>query len=378
MLLASSRTSVLPIAGALLGLSLVVFAAIPVLFAGALSSGDSSLEGLVAGAVCATSGPITGLTDAAAQNGRTIAAVASARGGPDSDSDRAALITVMVGLAESGLRVLGNPNDPTAIGLPTEGIGHDHDSLGIFQQRPSWGTAQQRLDPVTSANLFLDRLLAKPLWNKAKVWVVAQQVQASAYDGRPRPVNHFSDEYGGNYRAALKEATRVLNVIKHDSAKLSCEGTGGSGVGELPSGPLDAHGLPVNYVIPHNTTPQARTAVLAGITALGRPYVFGATGPNAFDCSGLTQWAWAQAGVDLPHYTVDQWHQGIVTDEHHLRAGDLVLTPGSDGTLSNPQHVGMFIGVGLVLEAPQTGDVVKVVTYQSFVSAGTSGLRHIA
>jgi cell wall-associated NlpC family hydrolase len=82
--------------------------------------------------------------------------------------------------------------------------------------------------------------------------------------------------------------------------------------------------------------------------------------------------------TDLPHYTVDEWHSGVATDESHLTPGDLVLTPGADGTLANPQHVGMYIGHGLVLEAPQTGDVVKVVTYQSFVSVGLSGLRHLA
>ena len=75
---------------------------------------------------------------------------------------------------------------------------------------------------------------------------------------------------------------------------------------------------------------------------------------------------------------MDQWRFGIGTDASQLLPGDLVLTPGADGTLSDPQHVGMFIGHGLVVEAPQTGDVVKVVTFPSFVSDGLSGLRHIA
>jgi cell wall-associated NlpC family hydrolase len=117
--------------------------------------------------------------------------------------------------------------------------------------------------------------------------------------------------------------------------------------------------------------------VLAALGVLGRPYVFGAAGPTVFDCSGLTMWAWAQAGVALPHYTVDQWHDGVATDPAHLAPGDLVLTPGSDGTVSDPQHVGLFLGDGLVVEAPQTGDVIRVVTYSSFVSAGLAGLRHI-
>ena len=61
-----------------------------------------------------------------------------------------------------------------------------------------------------------------------------------------------------------------------------------------------------------------------------------------------------------------------------LSPGDLVLTPGSDGTLASPGHVAMFIGRGLVVEAPHTGDVVKVVTYASLTSGGITGRRHTA
>jgi cell wall-associated NlpC family hydrolase len=118
--------------------------------------------------------------------------------------------------------------------------------------------------------------------------------------------------------------------------------------------------------------------VLAAIAELGKPYVFGSVGPDSFDCSGLMLWAWAKAGVTLPHYTGDQSQAGTATGEASLAAGDLVLTPGSDGTIANPQHVGMYLGAGLVIQAPQTGDVVKVVTYSSFVSGGLSALRHLA
>jgi cell wall-associated NlpC family hydrolase len=370
---AKVRTSMMPIAGAFVGLIVVVVIGLPILLTGAIASGDSDSPGLAVGTACVMTGPIAGLSDVSAQNARTIAVVAFARGG-----DRAALITLMIGLAESGLRELGNPNDPTAIGLPVDGIGTDHDSLGIFQQRPSWGTAGQRLDPVASTNLFLDRLLALPTLNTESPWRVAQTVQQSAYDGRPRRENHFSSEYGANYHATVAEAYRIVNLIVRDSARTHCDGTGGSEVGATPTGPTGAYGLPNSYEFPSDTSNAARTAVLTALSALGRPYVFGASGPNAFDCSGLMQWAWARAGVCLPQYTVDQWRLGFATDASHLLPGDLVLTPGADGTLSNPQHVGMSIGHGLIVEAPQTGDVVKVVTYASFVSEGLSGLTHIA
>lgn len=324
------------------------------------------------GSVCATSGALAGLSDAAAQNARTVAAVAAARAGQPG-----ALIAVTVGLAESGMRILGNTNDPAAAGMATQGVGADHDSLGIFQQRASWGSVSQRLDPVASTNLFIDRLLALPGWQGEEPWQAAQDVQVSAYDGDPRPANDFSSEYGGNYRAQLTRAERLLSYISHDAAVLDCDGAGGSAVGAAPLGTSGSHGLPTDYTIPPATSSAGRTATQAALAELGKPYVFGAAGPDSFDCSGLTQWAWARAGISLPHYTVDQWQSGTATDADSLAAGDLVLVPGSDGTLANPQHVGMYIGRGLVVEAPQSGDVVKVVTYSSFVSAGLSGLRHI-
>jgi hypothetical protein len=225
--------------------------------------------------------------------------------------------------------------------------------------------------------LLLDRLERVGDWRTREPWLIAQAVQVSAFDGVPRPENGFSGEVGANYRAALPEATRLLRIIERDSTRLRCEDLGGEGVGAQPAGPTGPYGLPVAFSLPADTSLAGRTAVLAALDALGRPYMFGATGPDSFDCSGLTTWAWAKAGVTLPHYTVSQWQAGIATDAAHLTPGDLVLTPGSDGTLADPQHVGMFIGNGLVVEAPQTGDVVKVITYESFVAAGLSGLRHI-
>jgi cell wall-associated NlpC family hydrolase len=207
---------------------------------------------------------------------------------------------------------------------------------------------------------------------------VAEAVQVSAWDGVPRAANGFSADIGGNYQANVADASRVLGDIDHGTTAQGCGDVGGSGIGVPPTGPTNRYGLPLSYAIPATASPAAHTAVSAALSVLGSPYVFGAAGPHAFDCSGLTKWAWAQAGVALLHYTVAQWDAGTPTDPAHLAPGDLVLTPGSDGTVSDPQHVGMFLGDGLVVEAPQTGDVIRVVSYSSFVSAGVAGLRHIA
>jgi hypothetical protein len=296
-MVSSPRHSPLPGAVAILSVTAASFVALPLLLTAAAAS-DESLGGVLAGAVCATTGPIDGVSNVSAENARSIAAVALARAG-----DHAGLITLIVGITESGLRQLANPNDPAAIGMPDQGRGTDHDSVGIFQQRPNWGTAEQRMDPVTSSNLFLDRLLTFGDWRRREPWLVAQAIQVSAYDGVPRPENNFSGEIGGNYKANLDEATRLLNIIKNDTTHLHCAGSGGSGVGKPQTGPLGPHGLPLSYAVPDNTSEAGRTAVLAALGVLGHAYQFGATGPDTFDCSGLTQWAWAKAGVQLPHYT---------------------------------------------------------------------------
>jgi cell wall-associated NlpC family hydrolase len=350
-------TPSLPVASAGIGAaSMTGLTALLLLLAGV---GDATAQsGLISGSVCATSGPIAGIPDVAAANGRVVAAVAVARGG-----DQAAVIALITGLAESGLRVLSNPHDPAGAAFPSQGVGSDHASLGIFQQQPWWGTAAARMEPVASTNIFLDHLLAIPNWQAAPPWLAAQQVQASA----------FAD--GSNYHAQMDLAVSILNAVKADPATLKC---GASGIGQPPSGPAGRLGLPGGYTVPAGTSAAAAAAVTSALSELGKPYVFGASGPAAYDCSGLMVAAWADGGHALSRTTYTQIYDGTPTAQAQLSPGDLVLTPGSDGTLASPGHVGMFIGRGLVVEAPHTGDVVKVVTYTSLASAGVSALRHIA
>lgn len=88
--------------------------------------------------------------------------------------------------------------------------------------------------------------------------------------------------------------------------------------------------------------------------------------------------AWAAAGVRISRTTYEETHDGFPTDLVHLAPGDLVLTPGSDGTLAAPGHVGMYLGSGLIVVAPHTGDVVRIQRLRGFIGDGVSALRHIA
>jgi cell wall-associated NlpC family hydrolase len=87
---------------------------------------------------------------------------------------------------------------------------------------------------------------------------------------------------------------------------------------------------------------------------LGKSYVWAADGPDTFDCSGLTQYVWAKAGVYLPHSSRMQFHSGRHISKSELRPGDLVFYG------SPIHHVGIYIGGGMYINAPQTGDVVKI------------------
>jgi cell wall-associated NlpC family hydrolase len=93
----------------------------------------------------------------------------------------------------------------------------------------------------------------------------------------------------------------------------------------------------------------------------GLPYVWGATGPNSFDCSGLVQWAMAQAGIRMPRVAADQARTGPAVPASELAAGDLLFyhtDPTDPGYIS---HVAIYLGDGKMLQAPQTGENVEVV-----------------
>lgn len=97
----------------------------------------------------------------------------------------------------------------------------------------------------------------------------------------------------------------------------------------------------------------AEAAVEAALSRTGSPYQWGATGPNAFDCSGLTSWAWAQAGVQIPRSSRAQYSGLPNVARSELRPGDLVF-------FGNPiHHVGMYIGGGTMVEAPYSGQTVR-------------------
>jgi len=101
------------------------------------------------------------------------------------------------------------------------------------------------------------------------------------------------------------------------------------------------------------------------LTKVGDPYVWGAAGPSSFDCSGLVLWAYAQVGISLLHFTGDQWNEGEHISRDQLEPGDLVFF------FPDISHVGLYVGNGLMVDAPTFGIPVHVepIYWSSFVGA---------
>jgi cell wall-associated NlpC family hydrolase len=100
-------------------------------------------------------------------------------------------------------------------------------------------------------------------------------------------------------------------------------------------------------------TGRAETVLRYACAQLGKPYVFGGAGPNSFDCSGLTMMAYKQIGINLSHYVPNQYSASQRVSRANLQAGDLVFFNHND-------HMGMYVGNGKFIQAPHTGDVVKI------------------
>jgi cell wall-associated NlpC family hydrolase len=99
---------------------------------------------------------------------------------------------------------------------------------------------------------------------------------------------------------------------------------------------------------------KAGAAVQFAFDQIGKPYVWGATGPDSFDCSGLVQAAWAAAGVSIPRDTYSQWAALTHIPQSDIQPGDLLFYDAEG-------HVAMYVGGGMIIDAPQPGENVEKV-----------------
>jgi cell wall-associated NlpC family hydrolase len=320
-------------------------------------------------------------------NARMIMAVGQEMG----MSSRDIMTGIITAMQESSLRNLG---------------GGDRDSAGLFQQRPSqgWGSYSQVTDPLYATRKFFGALKGVSNRGGMQIWQAAQAVQRSAYPfayaawendakrmmlasgmsgGLPYPVNTpdapLSDQIGpGRSQTAVQSpegSTPAVSGSTTDKASPTATGAGAStsdlvAPGQVPKaadpGALDK--LMAGMPGLSNIANGARQIVLnAAQRMIGTPYLWG--GGNAqgatygsahgytgtgMDCSGLVLYAYAQAGIQMPHFALSQAQMGKEVPVNQLQPGDLV------GFGSDVHHIGIYIGGGQMIEAPYTGSHVRI------------------
>jgi peptidoglycan DL-endopeptidase CwlO len=218
-------------------------------------------------------------------------------------------IALQAGLTESKLRNLSHG---------------DRDSIGIFQMRPSmgWGSVEQILDTSYSINKFYDVMLSVPGWEDMRPGDAAQAVERSA----------FPDRY-------------------HRWEALSVQLIGQIGGVENPGG-CQLPQLPGDVPPP---TAAAGTAIAFALAKIGTPYVWGATGPSAFDCSGLMLRAYEAASIQLPRVSRQQFNAGAMLPVESALPGDLLFWAYDESDPRTIHHVAMYLGGGQIVEAQQRG-----------------------
>ena len=123
-----------------------------------------------------------------------------------------------------------------------------------------------------------------------------------------------------------------------------------------------------------NLSVSAPTQAVATVIAyaeqqIGKPYQWGGTGPDAFDCSGLVMMAYRAAGINIARTSEEQWATEPHVAASQVQPGDLVFFAGADGTPASPGHVGLVIGHGKMIEAYATGFPIRISTYGTVTSA---------
>lgn len=286
----------------------------------------------------------------------------------------------------------------------------DRDSLGLFQQRPSqgWGTPEQVLNPQYAARKFYSSLRGIGNRNNMSMGAAAQAVQRSAYPGRydqrvgemrslwPRIANAAGDVQqsmdGGPYNPTKGQSAPTMQfstdpLQPQQSVSLGAADTLGAPTQDMLAAwdtgtpqTLDTGQVvtPPRTIISQGTNdavikPMAevsgpytkgvngwrKAVVQMARQYVGVPYVWGGEAPNGFDCSGLVQYVFKQAGRNMPRVSYQQATVGKRVGINQLRPGDLVAWDNSTRN-NGADHIAIYIGNGQIIEAPRPGLSVRI------------------
>jgi len=240
---------------------------------------------------------------------------------------------------------------------------------GILQQRADDLVAkrQQAADAVTKTKQAAEARLAAQQSAVAQIQKQHNALVAELAAARHTTVALEQARQAG-IAAALAAAERRAEARRRADAAAAAaahsgdgggsggggSGGGGSGGGSGGGGSTGGGGSS------QGTARGAQAAIQFARNQIGKPYQWGASGPNSYDCSGLTMRAWEAGGVNLGHYTVAQYQQTQKIDVGSLRPGDLVFFASDMSNYQTIYHVGLYIGNGNMIAAPHTGANVRI------------------
>jgi cell wall-associated NlpC family hydrolase len=244
--------------------------------------------------------------------------------------------------------------DPTSL-LPSTNI----KSVNELGARTKYGEVATGNDQQLIANLV-----------RSKQDLASQREQLDKQMGEAAAKRDLISETRDKVEQANAEAEQLLSQVNGEIATLIAEekarqqaaleaalrdlansgSSQGNGASRVPSSFVGGDQIP-NLPAP---SPRAAAAIAYAEAQLGKPYQYAATGPNTFDCSGLTMMAWAQAGVSMPHYSAAQGAMFPRVPDDQLSPGDLVIY------YPDEHHVAIYVGGGMTIAATQTGDFVKL------------------
>lgn len=288
----------------------------------------------------------------------------------------AAILGVATAIVESGLRNLANTAVAGSQDIPNDGTGHDGTSVGLFQQTEgnNWGTLAQRMNPRQSATMFFTRLQSYDWRNLdpgVACWDVQRAADAGGYEGKidaaiPQATQLVQQYRNANATPGSSTQSTVTGSLPTQQATSLAAPLGISGTGALNNptaspnviltsggangtGPTGGLGAPtVGGATGTRPNPDSEGAIAFAASKIGLPYVWGGTGPNGYDCSGLLQAAFQSIGLAIGRDTTAQARSGQSISPAGIQRGDALQCEGGGHTM-------LWLGDGTIIEAATEG-----------------------
>lgn len=282
----------------------------------------------------------------------------------------AAIHCFMTIAVESNWVMYANAAVPESLTYPYEALSTDHTSVGLYQQQNfgEWGSVSQRMNVKASTQMFLQHL-DRMDWRNMDRGAACQAVQRSGLPWKYAEQEAAAIELVRSIRSGTGTAqgapgqnnTSPTNPLAGASLGANPVGSVTPPITAGPLNPAVGGGLPTSNGTPTTTAAAAELgkplydtggALTCALAQVGKPYAWGASGPAAFDCSSLMQFAYRSIGLEISRTTYTQAAQLQRVPPSNLRPGDIIQP--------NPDHTVMYVGPGQIIHAPQPGDVVRV------------------